>query len=79
MISIADRLAVVKPSASMAVSLAAKDLAATGGDVIDLGSGPQRSDCSHRGGDRQTRTIGGQSDGETLQSYPDHRCRRAPR
>ncbi|APX92966.1 aspartate aminotransferase [Halomonas sp. 1513] len=36
---IADRLAVVKPSASMAVSQAAKELAATGVDVIDLGLG----------------------------------------
>ncbi|WP_280569725.1 pyridoxal phosphate-dependent aminotransferase [Chromohalobacter sp. 296-RDG] len=36
---IADRLAVVKPSASMAVSQAAKKLAATGIDVIDLGLG----------------------------------------
>lgn len=36
---IANRLAAVKPSASMAVSQAAKDLAATGIDVIDLGLG----------------------------------------
>lgn len=36
---IANRLAAVKPSASMAVSQAAKDLAATGVDVIDLGLG----------------------------------------
>lgn len=36
---IAKRLSVVKPSASMAVSQAAKDLAATGVDVIDLGLG----------------------------------------
>lgn len=36
---IAERLSVVKPSASMAVSQAAKDLAATGVDVIDLGLG----------------------------------------
>lgn len=36
---IADRLAAVKPSASMAVSQAAKELAATGVDVIDLGLG----------------------------------------
>ncbi|MFK0333952.1 pyridoxal phosphate-dependent aminotransferase [Rhizobium sp. NPDC090275] len=36
---IASRLAAVKPSASMAVSQAAKDLAATGVDVIDLGLG----------------------------------------
>jgi aspartate aminotransferase len=39
MIKIAKRLAVVKPSASMAVSQAAKELAATGIDVIDLGLG----------------------------------------
>ncbi|WP_142781618.1 pyridoxal phosphate-dependent aminotransferase [Agrobacterium sp. T29] len=39
MTRIADRLAAVKPSASMAVSQAAKDLAATGVDVIDLGLG----------------------------------------
>ncbi|MFK0206998.1 pyridoxal phosphate-dependent aminotransferase [Agrobacterium sp. NPDC090283] len=39
MTRIADRLAAVKPSASMAVSQAAKDLAATGIDVIDLGLG----------------------------------------
>lgn len=36
---IAERLAVVKPSASMAASQAAKKLAATGIDVIDLGLG----------------------------------------
>ncbi|MDR5903556.1 pyridoxal phosphate-dependent aminotransferase [Halomonas icarae] len=36
---IAKRLSAVKPSASMAVSQAAKDLAATGVDVIDLGLG----------------------------------------
>lgn len=36
---VANRLAAVKPSASMAVSQAAKDLAATGVDVIDLGLG----------------------------------------
>src|SRR5690606_2338650 len=36
---IASRLSAVKPSASMAVSQAAKDLAATGIDVIDLGLG----------------------------------------
>lgn len=36
---IAKRLAIVKPSASMAVSQAAKELAATGVDVIDLGLG----------------------------------------
>lgn len=36
---IASRLSAVKPSASMAVSQAAKDLAATGVDVIDLGLG----------------------------------------
>ncbi len=36
---LANRLAAVKPSASMAVSQAAKDLAATGVDVIDLGLG----------------------------------------
>ena len=36
---IADRMAAVKPSASMAVSQAAKALAATGVDVIDLGLG----------------------------------------
>lgn len=35
----AKRLAVVKPSASMAVSQSAKELAATGVDVIDLGLG----------------------------------------
>ncbi|QDG93953.1 pyridoxal phosphate-dependent aminotransferase (plasmid) [Rhizobium sp. NIBRBAC000502774] len=39
MTKIADRLSAVKPSASMAVSQAAKDLAATGVDVIDLGLG----------------------------------------
>lgn len=39
MAHIATRLAAVKPSASMAVSQAAKDLAATGVDVIDLGLG----------------------------------------
>lgn len=39
MTRIANRLAAVKPSASMAVSQAAKDLAATGVDVIDLGLG----------------------------------------
>ncbi|MBO9456995.1 pyridoxal phosphate-dependent aminotransferase [Paracoccus sp. R12_1] len=39
MTQIADRLSAVKPSASMAVSQAAKDLAATGVDVIDLGLG----------------------------------------
>jgi aspartate aminotransferase len=39
MIRIADRLSAVKPSASMAVSQAAKELAATGIDVIDLGLG----------------------------------------
>ncbi|MBV2143429.1 pyridoxal phosphate-dependent aminotransferase [Falsochrobactrum sp. TDYN1] len=39
MTHIATRLAAVKPSASMAVSQAAKDLAATGVDVIDLGLG----------------------------------------
>lgn len=39
MSQIADRLALVKPSASMAVSQAAKELAATGVDVIDLGLG----------------------------------------
>lgn len=36
---IASRLSAVKPSASMAVSQAARDLAATGIDVIDLGLG----------------------------------------
>ncbi len=36
---VADRLAVVKPSASMAVSMAAKALRAKGVDVIDLGLG----------------------------------------
>lgn len=36
---IASRLSAVKPSASMAVSQAAKDLAAAGVDVIDLGLG----------------------------------------
>ncbi|MGE4326700.1 MAG: pyridoxal phosphate-dependent aminotransferase [Pseudodonghicola sp.] len=36
---IASRLAAVKPSASMAVSQAARELAATGVDVIDLGLG----------------------------------------
>ncbi|WP_054005906.1 pyridoxal phosphate-dependent aminotransferase [Cypionkella psychrotolerans] len=36
---VADRLAVVKPSASMAVSMAAKALRAQGVDVIDLGLG----------------------------------------
>ncbi|MCP8894973.1 pyridoxal phosphate-dependent aminotransferase [Shinella daejeonensis] len=36
---IASRLSAVKPSASMAVSQAARDLAATGVDVIDLGLG----------------------------------------
>lgn len=36
---VADRLAAVKPSASMAVSQAARELAATGVDVIDLGLG----------------------------------------
>lgn len=36
---VAERLQAVKPSASMAVSQAAKDLAATGVDVIDLGLG----------------------------------------
>lgn len=36
---IASRLSAVKPSASMAVSQAAKELAATGVDVIDLGLG----------------------------------------
>lgn len=36
---IAERLAAVKPSASMAASQAAKELAATGVDVIDLGLG----------------------------------------
>ena len=36
---IASRLSAVKPSASMAVSEAAKELAATGVDVIDLGLG----------------------------------------
>ncbi|GGG14501.1 aminotransferase [Rhizobium wenxiniae] len=39
MTRIAGRLAAVKPSASMAVSQAAKDLATTGVDVIDLGLG----------------------------------------
>ena len=39
MTRIAGRLSAVKPSASMAVSQAAKDLAATGVDVIDLGLG----------------------------------------
>src|SRR6218665_1943315 len=39
MTHIASRLSAVKPSASMAVSQAAKDLAATGVDVIDLGLG----------------------------------------
>ena len=39
MTHIASRLAAVKPSASMAVSQAAKELAATGVDVIDLGLG----------------------------------------
>ncbi|SDH78143.1 pyridoxal phosphate-dependent aminotransferase [Alloyangia pacifica] len=39
MTHIATRLSVVKPSASMAVSQAAKELAATGVDVIDLGLG----------------------------------------
>ena len=36
---VADRLAAVKPSASMAASMAAKALRATGADVIDLGLG----------------------------------------
>lgn len=36
---VADRLGAVKPSASMAVSMAAKALRATGVDVIDLGLG----------------------------------------
>lgn len=36
---VADRLSVVKPSASMAASMAAKALRATGVDVIDLGLG----------------------------------------
>ena len=36
---VAERLAAVKPSASMVVSMAAKALAATGVDVIDLGLG----------------------------------------
>ena len=36
---VADRLAAVKPSASMAASMAAKALAAKGFDVIDLGLG----------------------------------------
>ncbi|WP_337183544.1 pyridoxal phosphate-dependent aminotransferase [Shinella sp.] len=36
---VASRLSAVKPSASMAVSQAARDLAATGIDVIDLGLG----------------------------------------
>ncbi|WBU53054.1 pyridoxal phosphate-dependent aminotransferase [Paracoccus sp. SCSIO 75233] len=36
---VAERLSVVKPSASMAASQAAKSLAATGVDVIDLGLG----------------------------------------
>lgn len=39
MTHIAERLSVVKPSASMAVSQAAKDLAATGVDVCNLGLG----------------------------------------
>ncbi|WP_037230116.1 pyridoxal phosphate-dependent aminotransferase [Roseobacter sp. GAI101] len=39
MTHIANRLSVVKPSASMAVSQAAKDLAATGVDVCNLGLG----------------------------------------
>lgn len=39
MTRIAERLSAVKPSASMAASQAAKDLAATGVDVIDLGLG----------------------------------------
>jgi aspartate aminotransferase len=39
MTRIADRLAAVKPSASMAASMAAKELAATGVDVINLGLG----------------------------------------
>ncbi|MBB4188466.1 aspartate aminotransferase [Sinorhizobium terangae] len=39
MTCIASRLSAVKPSASMAVSQAAKELAATGIDVIDLGLG----------------------------------------
>ncbi|MXN17873.1 aminotransferase class I/II-fold pyridoxal phosphate-dependent enzyme [Pseudooceanicola sp. GBMRC 2024] len=39
MTHIASRLSVVKPSASMAVSQAARTLAATGVDVIDLGLG----------------------------------------
>ncbi|WP_371229072.1 pyridoxal phosphate-dependent aminotransferase [Roseovarius sp. 2305UL8-3] len=39
MTKIATRLSVVKPSASMAVSQAAKDLAATGVDVCNLGLG----------------------------------------
>jgi len=39
MTKIASRLSVVKPSASMAVSQAAKDLAATGVDVCNLGLG----------------------------------------
>ncbi|RKF16160.1 pyridoxal phosphate-dependent aminotransferase [Roseovarius spongiae] len=39
MTQIADRLSAVKPSASMAVSQAARALAATGVDVIDLGLG----------------------------------------
>ena len=39
MTRIAERLSMVKPSASMAASQAAKDLAATGVDVIDLGLG----------------------------------------
>ena len=38
-IPLAARLSAVKPSASMAVSQAAKDLAASGVDVIDLGLG----------------------------------------
>jgi len=36
---VATRLAAVKPSASMAASMAAKALRATGVDVIDLGLG----------------------------------------
>ena len=39
MSQVADRLSAVKPSASMAVSQAAKDLRATGVEVIDLGLG----------------------------------------
>ena len=41
---IASRLAAVKPSASMAASLAAKALRAKGVDVIELGLGEPTSD-----------------------------------